>query len=146
MKKKLTLNEIFHYDYKKEILNFDSKSIQIYFVEYSKHRQYLANFDNEEFINRLSKISLPQTQTNDRAFEVKNLNHFLDGDILICEQCDKNSLGENYYLLIAENNMYILDKIPGKKHYKEIWRVKFVISKNIAKFKILEQLKKISNI
>lgn len=144
LKKKLTLNEIFHYDSKKKIVNSNLKFGSILFIEYSKQKQYLKNFDNKEFIDRLSEISLPEIEPNNRAFEVKNLNHFLDGDILICEQCDKNILGENYYLLISKNNMTILDKIPGKIHYEEIWRVKSVISKNIAKFKILEQLSKLN--
>ena len=143
LKKKLTLNEIFHYDAKKKILNFDSKYVPIHFVEYSKQKQYIKNTNNKEFLERLPKISFPNTEPQQRAFEIRNSNHFLDGDILICEKSIEKILGDNYYLLISENGMKILDKIPGKVYYIEVWLVKFVISGNISKFKILEQLKKL---
>ncbi|MBN2891904.1 MAG: helix-turn-helix transcriptional regulator [Bacteroidales bacterium] len=143
-KKKLTLNEIFHYDKKKDVLQFDNKYNPISYVESSKVNQYLKNSDNKEFIDRLPKISLPETEKNFRAFEVRNVNHFLDGDVLVCEQVENKIIEESFYLLISDDGLIITDRIPGKKHFKEIWAVKTIISRNSAKFKIIEQLKEIS--
>lgn len=140
LKKKLTLNEIFHYDKKKQILQFDSNFPPIAFVDASKSNQYLKNFDNKEFLERLSKIALPETEKHYRAFQTYGVNHFLDGDILICEQIENKSIEAIFYLLIADSKMMVLDKIPGKKHFNEIWAVKSIVSRNSSKFRIIEQL------
>ncbi len=144
LRRHLTLNEIVHYDKQKDKLtdNFDYNTI--YFVSSQKIKQYAKNFKDKEFIKRLPKISVPNTENNYRAFQLKNVNHFLDGDILICEPMSKKIVAEKYYLLIMCDRFEIVEKVPGKIHFEEAWTVKSVISNNMSKFAIIEQLAEIN--
>lgn len=142
--KKLTLNEILHYDNKKQNTQFGADYTTVGYVEYSKFNQYLKNYKNFDFVRRLPKISIPITSEKKlRAFQIRNLSSFLEGDILVCSDNIDRILSDGFYLVVTNDEIVILDTIPNKRMYNEIWTVETIISNNISKFNIIRYLEDI---
>ncbi len=144
LKKKLTLNEIFKYDSTKALLNYSNTFEPIDFIEHSKFNQYLKNYENNEYVSRLPKIFLPLNNKNLRAFEILNSNTIFDGDVIICEKFETAKPYDLFFFVINDQESFILEKLPPKKLYLQIWKIVSVVNKNTYKYKIFDKLKNLN--
>lgn len=143
--KKLTLNEIFKYDTSKVSQIWTSNFTAIPFVQKNKIKQYIENYTSYEFIKRLPKISIPETNDKFMAFEYSNTDHFLDDDIIVCAPYEHKPTKEDLYFLITADGVEINDKISLRKKYLEIWLIRFVINRSLYKININKKLDNILN-
>lgn len=125
--KELTVNELFKFDlfkhdkanHKDQIeIDKDEQEEATPLVKSSQYIEYIVNYQNKDFINRLPYISLPNTnQKKSRAFEVQDeAMSWLDkglhpGDILSCCPVNKPYLKhlENgkVYVIVSAEELYI---------------------------------------
>jgi transcriptional regulator with XRE-family HTH domain len=125
--KELTVNELFRFDLFKHEKNAQKDHAEIDkdeqqeatpLVRSSQYIEYLVNYQNKDFINRLPYISLPHTsQKKSRAFEVQDDSmSWLDkglqvGDILSCcpvaEPYGKQLVAGKVYVIISNQQIYI---------------------------------------
>lgn len=143
LRKKITLNEIFHYEQKKQNVSIDTTFSALPYVDVSRTKQYIKNFSSQDFIDRLPKIIVPYCDDTFMAFQISNSNFLFDNDILICTPFKEKENDDIFYLVIDDNQIVVVDKIPPKKNYIELWRVKMVLSNNLYKFNIIDKLNQI---
>ncbi len=133
LKKKLTVNEILHYDKRKIEQNCHGLSVLIPFVAFSRHIQYAENYKFKDYIDRLPRISLPDVEKNWRSFEFSDKNHFLDGEILVCSIYDGHPRPNDWFLMLARDYWSVSERIISKKNFYEIWRIETIVVKSLHK-------------
>ncbi len=133
LKKKLTVNEILHYDKRKIDRNCQGLNTLIPFITFSRRIQYAENHKFKDYIDRLPRISLPDVEKNWRAFEFSDKNHFLDGEILVCSLYDGHPKPNDWFLMLARDYWNISEKITSKKNFYEIWRIEQIVVKSLHK-------------
>jgi transcriptional regulator with XRE-family HTH domain len=145
LKKKLTVNEILHFDSNKisQIINADNS---IPFVEAKRIKQYINNIGDKIYLSRINKLILPDTDSNCIAFEVSDKRHFLDSEIIVCSRYDNKPKKNDWYFGITKQGTEIFEKILYKKKYLEIWRIEKVLFKNLYKVNTNKLLLEIKNI
>lgn len=148
--KKLSINEILHFDSNRVEQLFPPSTVAIAFIDKSRHKQYIENYNNNDFISRLPKMSIPQVEQKYRAFEYSDSNNFLNAEVLICKPFDGHTEANGLYLHITKENLIILEGKVLKTNILEVWAVEYVLVRNLYKLNInifLQQLdKKIDNI
>ena len=125
--KELTVNELFKFDLFKhekisqknqKIVDKDQQKEDTPLVRSSQYIEYIVNYQNKDFINRLPFIRLPNTsQKKSRAFEVQDdTMTWLDkglqaGDILSCcpvvEPYEKQLKVGKVYVIVGKNELFI---------------------------------------
>lgn len=140
LRKKITINEILHYDEKKVLSPLNSMYNSVSYVDSLKINQYIKNYNDKDFINRLPKIVIPFVDDNYRAFEIKDKQDFLDSEIVICSLYDGKPRNNDWFVLIGKESVEISEKILSRKKYIEIWRIENVYIKNIYKVRINKTL------
>lgn len=125
--KELTVNELFKFDLFKHEKNNQKIRLEVDkdeqeeatpLVKSAQRIEYIVNYQNKDFINRLPFIRLPNTrQKKSRAFEVGgDAMNWLDkglqaGDILSCypifQPFGKQLKGGFVYVVVTEKDIYI---------------------------------------
>jgi transcriptional regulator with XRE-family HTH domain len=145
LRKKLSVNEILHYNTNKVLLPQSISSVPIVFVEQKKLRQYIKNIKDDFVIKNFPKICIPDIDESYRAFEFKERHHFLDGEIIICSRYDHKPKKGDWFLLVGKNGIEIAEKISLKKKFFEIWRIENILVRNILKVRNSVILSNIQN-
>ena len=167
----LTINEIYHIDLinKKLHLSLSNKvENNIPFVSLINKKEFVENYNNNEFLNKLPIISLPGLKQNYIAFESFNssmlgmYSGIKQGDILIAKRIEFNDINDlpeqSAILILHENNLTI--GIPETKdeelilspinmnfqnYYieidsiKRVWQIRKIITDSFIKEEIIEQ-------
>ncbi len=136
LRKKLTINEILHYDEKKVLSPINSAFNSIAFIDAKKINQYIKNISNNDFIKRLPKIIVPFAEENYRAFEINDKHCFLDSEVLICSIYDGKLRNNDWFVLVGKERIEIAEKFSLRKKYLEIWRIENIYFKNLYKVKM----------
>ncbi len=127
LNKELTINDLYKFDLlpegttkkeiqKEEVFTTIDRSTGIALVLEDAYLEYLVNYSNKDFIDKLQKIHLPvdKEHQNSRAFQLNgsemeyNHNGLHHGDILLCNKLDKISsrrinVGKVYVLVTAQS-------------------------------------------
>jgi len=140
LRKKITINEILKYDEKKVVLSVNTACNSLPFVEYKKINQYIKNIYNNDFVDRLPKITVPFFAENARAFEIKDNQCFLDSEIVICSLYDGKPRNNDWFLMVAKDRIEIEEKITSRKKYYEIWRIENIYFKSIYKVRLNKKI------
>ncbi len=135
LRKKLSVNEILHYNVKKIVSPQNIGSVNIPYVEHKKIQQYLKNFAEDFFVKKLPKICIPDIDESYRAFEISNNHHFLDGEIAICSRYDHKPKTNDWFLLVGKQGIEIDEKISLKKKFFEIWRIENILVRSTYKIR-----------
>jgi len=145
LKKKLSINEILHFDKKKSEIKVPLSFNIIPYVDFSRRKQYDDNYHLNDFIDRLPKISLPDVEKNWRAFEIQNKREFLDNELVICSLYDGKPNLNDWYLGLNKNSWDLMEKITLKKNYYQIWRIERVYVRSLYKIYTNKLLNKLLN-
>lgn len=127
--KELTVNELYKFDiFKDEYHTTDQEQVNSQDKDLSRddtplitkenYLEYIVNYHNKDYINRLPFIRLPNTQfEKTRAFEVQdsamefNNKGLLRGDILSCSPVEKDvyaqALPEQVYVVVTEKEIFV---------------------------------------
>lgn len=134
LKRKLTINDILHFDRRKsENTTLPYSFNLIPYVDFSRRKQYNENYHLNDFIDRLPKISIPDIEKNWRAFEIKDNREFLDNEIIICSLYDNKPKQNDWYLGLNKDSWDLMEKINSRKKYYQIWRIERVYVKSLYK-------------
>ncbi len=137
--KELTVNELFKFDiFKHEkiaqknhiIPDKDEQEGATPLVKSNQYIEYLVNYQNKDFVNRLPFVSLPNTHDKkSMAFEVRDeamswLETGLQaGDILSCclvaEPFQKHLEAGKVYVIVSEKDIYVrrFEQLRDKLHF-----------------------------
>lgn len=133
LKRKLSINNILHFDRKKNKNTAFLSFSLIPYIDFSRRKQYNENFHLNDFIDRLPKISIPDVEKNWRAFEIKDNREFLDNEIIICSPYDNKPNQNDWYLGLNKEGWDLMEKINFRKKYYQIWRIERVYVRSLYK-------------
>lgn len=178
--KELTVNELYKFDiFKDEYHTTDKEHLigrdkdlskdDTPLVTKENYLEYIVNYHNKDYINRLPFIMLPYTQfEKTRAFEVQDnameLNNkgLLKGDILSCSPVEKEEYTqlqrEHVYVIVTEKGIFVrrlvkvepkLTFVPDNPNFDsietesteilELWRVEGFYSTILKPPSLLEE-------
>lgn len=123
--KKLTINEIVHYDEKKIQQASVENPFLTPFVPKNIYKQYIENFSYNDFIIRLPKISLPEIDNTHICFEIDNPESFFHNDLLICQPLKNKT--ENFILNLHKEKPIITYSKILKQGVVEHMQIKYFI-------------------
>ena len=142
--KKLTINEIYHYDKIETQLNISKpyKNNRIPFIKFKKHNEYIKNNNNIFFIEKQPYIELPiHNSKNLRAFEyISDKTDFYNNCILICKKESKanfEQIQSKEYFLVKKQNFSISSfDLRTKSDIIEVWEIIGIYTVDLKKVNI----------
>ena len=146
--KKITINEIYHYNKVENSLKFLNKnsSQEIPFIKYSQQTEYIENIDNQDFINKTQHIKLPNIFNNNyRAFEFfSQKSDLYNNSILVCEKInlkDAENITEKKLFIVNHQNFSLnyFSKLIKKDNILEIYEIKGIYIQNILDLDLFSQ-------